>query len=391
MGKRELILIAAFVILGGIVYQATAPPPAPGARGFSFGRFLDDVRREVRGNRGFAQRTSTAVQPIDAAVREVRVTLRRGPITIVGEQRSDVSAELVASSNGSDDAEAQRLVEQTNIKFDLAGSILFVSIAFPEPGAQRVRSLALKVPSRLVVRVAEGNTGQLEISSVAGVELDMARGKTILRQISGHVTASHRGGDFMITDAASLRLTARGSDVSLAHIRGEATITTQAGDLTSTGIAGPIELDSNATDVRLEALETTTGKVRVKAAGGSIALLGLRSDSRIDIRNADLDVVVDRPAVIAIYSEGAEPVDVALPRGGFQLDALTRQGRIRTTPDDLLAGWGLDVAGAPDGGEQKVSGRVNGGGPLLTIRTQGSLTLAAPEHVKQKTSSNSKP
>lgn len=378
MGKRELMLIVAFVILGGIVYQATAPPPAPGEQGFSISRMVDSLRREVRGNRASAQHQSTAVQAIDATVTEVRVALGRGPLTIEGEARLDVSAELVATSNGFDDAEARKLVRETVVKFDRAGTILFVSVDYPEPGSQSVRSLALKVPDRLLVRMIEGNVGGLTVSNVAAVELGAARGKTTLRQIAGRITASHRGGDLVITDAGSLKLSARGSDVTLTGIRGEASINTQAGDLKTTGIVGPIELEANSTDVRLEALERTTGRVTVNAAGGSIEMRGLRSDSRIDVRNADLQLVVGQPATIGVYSEDGEAVQITLPAGGFSLDAIARRGGIRTTPDDLAVRWGLAVTGTNPDAETKMSGSVKGGGPLLTVRTNGLTTLAAP-------------
>ena len=46
MGKRELLLIVCFVIVGAGVYQVTAPEPGPGQRGFSFSRFLEAARRE---------------------------------------------------------------------------------------------------------------------------------------------------------------------------------------------------------------------------------------------------------------------------------------------------------------------------------------------------------
>ena len=51
MGKRELILIVVFVMLGATVYQFTAPPPAPGERSFSLSGIIDEMRLEVRGNR----------------------------------------------------------------------------------------------------------------------------------------------------------------------------------------------------------------------------------------------------------------------------------------------------------------------------------------------------
>jgi hypothetical protein len=377
MGKRELLLIVAFVILGGIVYQFTAPPAAPGEQGFSLSKMIDGLRREVRGNRASAQHTITGVQAIDNDVTEMRVTLGSGPLTIVGEERADVSAELDATSNGYDQAEADRLVREVKLKFDRAASILFLRLEFPEGGVQRVRGLTLKVPARLVVRTVETHTGQVEISKVAGVELGMARGDTNVREIKGNVTVSHRGGDLVISDAGSVKLTTRGSDVTLERIRGQVTINSQAGELKTSAIAGPIELESNGTDVRLEGLESTNTMVRVNATGGALEIRGLRSESRIDLRNTELELVLDQPAIVAVYSEGDEPMQVTLPAGGFRLDALAREGGIRTTPDDLAMRLGLQVTRAEPDGEEKVLGSVKGGGPLLTLRSRGAITLAA--------------
>ena len=44
-------------------------------------------------------------------------------------------------------------------------------------------------------------------------------------------------------------------------------------------------------------------------------------------------MTIDQPAPIAIYSEGEEPMEVTLPAGGFQLDALATDGRL-TVPED---------------------------------------------------------
>ena len=378
MGKRELLLIVAFALLGGAIYHVTAPPPAPGERSFSASRLLDHVRRELRGNRASADVTSTATQDIDAGVTELRVALRGGPIAITGEDRANVEVELAVHSNGADDAEAQQLAKATTLKFDRAGSILFVAVEFPEPGVQRA-GLKLKVPSRLRVRL-ENNGGPLDISRVAAVELGQARGDTTIREISGPVIATHRGGDIVIADAGSLRLNARGSDTRIERIHGDATLNTQAGDLKTSGIAGAIELESSGTDVALENLEKTTGVIRINANSGSVGMRGLRTESRIDLRNADLTLAIDKPALIAINSDGGEPVDITVPSNGFRVDAITREAPITMVPQDLFTKWQLPFTPAGEDQDNKVSGEVNGGGPLLTVRTrQGSLTLREKE------------
>ena len=373
MGKRELILIVVFVMLGATVYQFTAPPPAPGERTFSFSRIVDEMRREVRGNRASAEVKSTTTEVIDESITELRFTPRTNNLTIVGEDRKDVEANLAVRSTGYDDAEARKLAGETQVKYDRSGSVLFVTIQYPEPGSQTAR-LSLKIPARLKVRI-EPNSGRLEVSNVTDVELANARGETILKDIKGRVSGTHRGGELKITDAGSLKLTTRGSDTRIERIRGETVISTQAGDLRGTGVVGPIEVESNSTDVTLEGLDQTTGMVRINATGGSIVMKGVRSESRIDLRNAELELAIDRPAIVAVYSEGEEPVEITPPAaGGFRLDVVAREADITATPEGLFKTWGLAVDSQGEDKEHRLTGDVAGGGPLVTVRSQrGSI------------------
>ena len=61
----------------------------------------------------------------------------------------------------------------------------------------------------------------------------------------------------------------------------------------------------------------------------------MRTDTRIDGRDTRIDVTIDQPAPVAIYNEAEEPMDVTLPAGGFQLDALATDGRL-TVPEGLV-------------------------------------------------------
>jgi hypothetical protein len=378
MGKRELILIAVFGVLGVAVYQVTAPPPAPGERGFSLSRIFDNVRREVQGNRANAEATNRAAFPLPADVTDLRVNLVRGPITITGEDRDDIDGEVVAHSNGHDQAEAKSLAERTVLSFERTGTTVLATVNFPVEGRQTAR-LTLKVPSRLRVRI-DSSAGELQISRVEGVELGQPRGQTTLRDIKGRVTGSQRGGELTVANAGALRVTARGTDVRLEQIRGEAVLNLQAGELKATGLAGPIEIESSASDIALDGFEKTTGTLRISAMSGSIDIKGLRVESRIDLRNTELDIAVDRAAPITIYSEGDEPVTLTAPAGGFRLEAVARNARITAVPDGQLTRWGLTVDGKGEEEEHRASGDVNGGGALITVRTErGDITIRARE------------
>ena len=205
MGRRELLLIVGFVVVGALVYQITAPPPAPGERGFSFGRILDNVRREIRGNRASGQATSTAIEPADG-LEEVRFRIRNGDITVTGEDRQDIAAEMQVTSNGSDQAEAERLARATRLKFDRAGTTLDLTMVAPDPGIQRP-TIVLKVPSRFRVRI-DPSIGRLKIDNIAesrsSMPGDAARSATW--PVASATTAS---GELIVASVGRLRVTSR--------------------------------------------------------------------------------------------------------------------------------------------------------------------------------------
>lgn len=366
MGKRELLLVAAFAIVGLLVYQVTAPPPAPGERSFSIHQLINNIRREVGGNRSNAEMSTPSTHPVPPQVTELRLNLRSQEVTVTGEDRADIAAELHVRSTGYDPGEAEQLAKATTLKLDQAGASIIATLDYPK-GGQQFTKLVLKVPAGLGVRM-ETHRGPLRISGVKTVEIVSASGNTEVRKIAGRVAANQTGGDLIVSDAGSVKLTTRGSDVTLEHVRGDVTLTTRSGELKATGLVGPIELESNSTDVTLDKLETTTGTVRVNAVNGTLTLRGLRADGRIDARNAEVTVDIDRAAPLAIYAEGEEDVRITAPRGGFQLDAVARNGRV-TVPDGTVK---VDVTGD----EQRAGGAVRGGGATITVRAnRGDIVI----------------
>jgi hypothetical protein len=359
MGKRELLLIVAFVFVGSAVYWATAPAAAPGQRGFSLTTILDHMRREVRGNQASAELTSTTTLPLRPGLSEVRFEVGNAPITVVGETRPDISCELGVWSSGFDESEAKKYAAATKLKVTDAGSSLVLSIEYPVEARQRA-TLTVKMPSSLAVRV-QPNRSKLVISSVAGVELADARGQVTVSHIKGRVAATHRGGELTIQSVTTVKLNVRGSNVVLKEIAGEVIGQLQAGELRGSGLAGPIEIESNNTRVSLDGLADMRKPIRVTATGGSVSLDGVASDTRVEGRNTRIEVQIDRPAPVAVYNENDEPTRITLPSGGFQLDALVTAGKL-----DVPSGL-IDVK--ISGEDQRASGVVRGGGPTITLRS----------------------
>ena len=119
----------------------------------------------------------------------------------------------------------------------------------------------------------------------------------------------------------------------------------------------------------MENLSLLKAPLRIDANNGSLRIVGLRTDARIDGRDTDVDVAFDAPAPATIYSTG-ENIVITPPPGGYTLDAVASDGRI-TIDDDTIKPSGSE-------GEQRAAGAVRGGGPALTLRaTRAEISIRA--------------
>ena len=367
MGKRELLLVLAFIVAGVIVYQATAPPAKPGSRGFSLSRVLDEVRREIRGNPGRAEITDRSTHPVAAGVTELRILAGFRDITIAGEARENIALEMRISSNGPDEATAKQwaLAAVDKLKVDTISSSVAFKMDYPEEGRQR-GTFVFKVPARLAIRIDQA-PNRATVSNVASLEMLAARDETIVKQVDGRVALSHVGGQLVVENVGSLKLTARRSEGTLTNVRGDLSLDVQNAEITASGISGPISVEARSSEVTFSTLERAQGPVRVNAIGGSVELRGVATECRVDGRNTEIDIEMAKPVPVTVYNEGDEPVDVT-PAGSYTLDAVASNGRI-SLPEGTL-----NITELP--GEQRANGPVKGGGPAITLRSnRGNITL----------------
>lgn len=380
MGKRELLIVVAFLILGFGVYSLTAPPADPSKEGFSIGRVIDEVRREIRGQQGRAETTFAITREVPDTVSEIRLTFGIGAITITGEERDDIEAEMHVRSTGYDDAEAERLAKASHLVFDEAGALLIVTAKFPVEGRQ-TPTLRLKVPSRLGVRLDEkGST--LEISNVASVLIGSARGRSTIARVAGEVNVTQRGSEIVLTDIGSLKLsTFSGVEARVSKVRGDASFSLQGGDLRVEELGGGLEIESRNTEMQFDKLEGLKGPVRINTTLGELVLNGLAADTRIDGRRTEIRVDHAGGAPLAIYNDGDERIEIAVPPTGFRMDAVAVEGQISV--DEKLEALGLKRESIGGDGERdsareevRVTGSVRGGGPPITLRaTRGDIVL----------------
>ena len=380
MGKRELLLVICFVVVGVVVYQVTAPTPAPGGRGLSLGRLIEAARREVGGNRAVAELTTTTTHALTSEITELRITGPISEVEVQGQDRSDIESTLFVNSRAYNDDEAKQYAAESKLVADQTASALILRMQFPTPGRQR-STVKLKVPARLRIRVEPGS-GTLDVKNVAAVEIAGTRGEVTLSQIAGRVEVSHRGGEVTIQDAGSLDFNGRAGSLKLTGVRGDTSIKMDGGgEITVANLAGSLTLESRNTEVTLENLESTRGPIRVNSIAGSVKMKGLKSEARIDVRNAELDVAMTAAATVAIYTEN-DRVALTPPPGGYTLDALVIDGEIK--PAERISELGLRATRENDK-EARLVGAIKGGGPTITVRaTRGDFELMSRDEKAQR-------
>ena len=125
MGKRELVIIAAFVLIGVVAYQFTAPAPKDGEEGFSLRKLFSEFKRDVSANNATARVTKAGTIALRPDLKSLRISTERSvPVTIIGEPRTDIAYEMPVESTGPDEASARAYAEKSLLFEDDLGAVL---------------------------------------------------------------------------------------------------------------------------------------------------------------------------------------------------------------------------------------------------------------------------
>jgi len=365
MGKRELLLIVGFLVLGVTVYQLTAPPDPEGRSRFNLGQLIDSVKREVQGNQASAEHRTETTEPLGPDIDELRLD-NVPTVTLVGEDRLDLALDLTVVSTGFDEAEARALAEATVPRIDVSGRVATLSIDYPEGGRQTA-TLVVRVPSRLRARI-RGARRDSRVSGVAAVELETTRGDVTIERIDGAVEGEHVGGSLHVTDAKAVSLVARSADLEIAGIAGETRLELTGGTARATRLGGGLEVTGRSAEIEADAVGAMA---RFDLRGGAVTLDHVSHEVRFDGRATDLTLALAVPAPVTAIASDADVRFTAPPKGGFALDATCTGGRLQVS--------GLDVAVTRENGTDRAAGDVAGGGPTVALRvTDGNVDVRGP-------------
>jgi hypothetical protein len=374
MGKRELVLIAAFIVVGIVVYQVTAPP-APAGSDLSFGGIFQRMRRGMQGPRETAAGESHRAVTVDASVQTLRINLPRPcDLTITASERDDIAIDVKTTAHGYTPAEAKAAADGAAVNPQSQADALTLTGAWDDrrgpAGFVTQVTVALAIPKRLHVNLMP-HIGLLTIKGVASLEAVSSRGETHVLDTAGDVQLTHVGGTLEVAGGTTLKLSTRNGRGDISGFIGVVSLELTGSRVKLSGITGPLDIEARNTDLTIEKIDALKPPMRFDGNGGELRVDGLRTEANIEGRNTDIDVRLLAAAPVTIRNNGGA-ILVTAPPGGYTLDAVASDGRI-TSEDESI------TATPENGNDARASAKVRGGGPTLSLRaTRGRIELRRP-------------
>ena len=177
-------------------------------------------------------------------------------------------------------------------------------------------------------------------------DLHTSGGNVMVGDMTAKVHARTSGGDVKLGKiGADIDAHTSGGNVSLEEGRGMVKLGTSGGDISVVHAAGPADLSTSGGNIKIESVENA---VHASTSGGNVraGIVGpLKDDCVLGTSGGTVKVTVDKTAA-------------------FRLDASTSGGDVEAE--------GLTITMEKSGrSHSKLAGAVNGGGPLLKLRSSG--------------------
>jgi len=363
-----------------------------------------DEQTRVYQDNGRLSRQITGSLP---ATKNVRVKVESGSVRVVGGSQQAIAYSISNHSYASSEEKARREFDAYKINVQVRGDTAWVVGEWQGNKPHRSSSeFVINVPRNVDLVKVETDGGDLVAGGLAGrVEGESGGGSIHLDDIGGAVSAEtggggidvgtvggdlalHTGGGNIKVVAAKGKINAEsgggsvvvvsgmqgavletgGGNIEVQRCSGSLKVTTGGGSIDLGEIAGPAEIETGGGSIRLS---SATGAVRAQTGGGSITLNGVpaaraetgaggivakfvsgtaHSDSMLETSAGDITVYLAPTLSMTIRAS----IDLA---NGHRIRSDFSEIRVITEGGE----WGPGSATA--------EGNLNGGGPVLKVRT----------------------
>ena len=225
---------------------------------------------------------------------------------------------------------------------------------------------------------AETGGGSIDVGNVGGeLNLHTGGGSIAIHSAKGKINAESGGGSVVLTSGLQgAVLETGGGSIKVDQCTGKVKATTGGGSIDLGNIAGPAEIETGGGSIRLS---SANGPVRAETGGGSIELNGV-SSARAEIVAKFVSSTGERTDSVLETSAGDITVYMA-PNLPISIRASIDVANGHSIRSDFS-----DIHVSSEGGDYgpktvTAEGTLNGGGPVLKIRTTtGDINIRRAGH-----------
>ena len=342
------------------------------------------------------------------AARNLRVKLAAGSVKVQGGSQAGITYTIHRKAYTSSEQQARRAFESSKVNTSVKGETAWI-VAESSSGRDHKSAddFVINVPRNLESAKIETGCGSASATGIAGrVDLVSGGGNIHLDDIGGEVTAETGGGTIEVGSV--------GSDVSLQTGGGNIKIASAKGDIKAESGGGNVVVISGLQGAVLETgggsirVDKCSGTVKATTGGGSVELGEIGGPAEIETGAGSIRLASSKGRVQAqtgggsIQLDGATSVKAETAAGGIVVKLLSSAGghtnsTLETSAGDITVYLANDLAisiraeiemgnghtirsdfsdirVSSEGGQYgpktvTAEGQLNGGGPVLKVRT----------------------
>jgi DUF4097 and DUF4098 domain-containing protein YvlB len=341
------------------------------------------------------------------AAKNLRVKLAAGSVRVQGGSQAGITYVIHRKAYTSSEEKARREFESYRINTSVKGDTVWIVAEKSRRDSKCSDDFVVTVPRNLVLTKIETGGGNVNATGVAGrVELNTGGGNIHLDDIGGEVVAETGGGQIEVGSVeGNVSLQTGGGNIKVASAKGEIKAESGGGNVVVlSGLQGAV-LETGGGSIRVE---KCSGPVKATTGGGSVDLGEIGGAAQIETGAGSIRLASAKGRVQAetgggsIELDGAASVQAETSAGGIIVKLLSSTGArnnstLETSAGDITVYLASDLAisiraeieianghtirsdfsdihVSSEGGDYgpktvTAEGKLNGGGPVLKVRT----------------------
>ena len=272
-----------------------------------------------------------------------------GKVTVLGEGGNEVVVTITKGVNDVSESRAEEYFDRFEIDFDQNSDGITIEGDYDGDrnwgrGNRLQVEYEIAIPREFDVQVKTAGGSIMAAHFAGNAELRTAGGSVKTMDIDGPVLVKTAGGSITAEDiGGAAALQTSGGSITARNIDGSVDTNTSGGSITVANADGDVDAHTSGGSIRLTEIH---GTANAQTSGGSVT--------------AELTKAPEGPMVLK--TSGGSVTLKLTEDTRIDIDAKASGGRVRTDMDVQVQG---EIS------KTRLEGKINGGGPLVTLRSSG--------------------